>query len=127
MRIYLATAAGVVALFVATLLVGIVLGALGKAQSGIWLFAFMAVAGGISAEVTKLISPSSGRGRAIFLICCLVGVLLAISLARHWNEVGGIAWGSVLLEGAILLGLFGSWARWQQDEKEELTRAPISD
>jgi hypothetical protein len=81
----------------------------------------------VSAEVTKLISAREQRGRAIFLICCLVGMLLVISLVRHWNEVGGIAWGSVLLEGAILLGLFGSWARWQQEEKEELTRTPISD
>jgi hypothetical protein len=112
-RIYLATAAGVVALFVATLIVGILLGALGKAESAIWLFVFTAIAGAVSAEVTKLVSAPEQRGRAIFLICGLVGLLLVISLVRHWNEVGGVAWGSVLLEGAILLGLFGSWCRWE--------------
>lgn len=117
MRIYVATATGVVALFVAALIVGVLLGALGKAESGIWLFVFAAIAGAVSAEVTKLVSAPEQRGRAIFLICCLVGMLLVISLVRHWNEVGGVAWGSVLIEGAILLGLFGSWCRWELEGK----------
>ena len=43
--------------------VGIILGALGKAQSAIWLFVFTTIAGGISAEVTKLISSPEQRGR----------------------------------------------------------------
>jgi len=116
-RIYVATATGVVALFVAALIVGVLLGALGKAESGIWLFVFAAIAGAVSAEVTKLVSAPEQRGRAIFLICCLVGMLLVISLVRHWNEVGGVAWGSVLIEGAILLGLFGSWCRWELEGK----------
>lgn len=96
---------------------GFLLGLADKAQSAWANFMVAGMAGAAGAELAKILSGKSPLGIIIAFLCGVSCLILAMAQIDYFLQFGQLAWGSVLIGAGILLGLFGSWARWQQDSE----------
>lgn len=115
MRVVGGVVAAFLSLFVVLLAGGFVLGFLGMQTQGIPILIVAALAGGAAAEAAKRVTPQTSLSKVI-ATCCLTVLAIGIALQFHsWFADGSITWGSILMNIAVLAGMFGSWARWQQE------------
>jgi hypothetical protein len=115
MKIVVGVLLAVLVLFSALVGGGMLLGLLGRQDQLTPTLIVAALAGAAAAEAARWITPRPYLGRVIALSCAGVGGVLFFTQLAHWQEHASLAWGSVMLDAAVLLGLFGSWARWSQE------------
>ena len=114
MRVVVGVVVLTVVVFLGLLVGGVVLGMVGRQNDAIPIFIVAGLAGGLAAEAAKQTTPRGDVGKVIATACIGVVAILVLTQLAHWSSQGAIAWGSVILGAAVFIGLFGSWARWQQ-------------
>jgi hypothetical protein len=118
MRVLLGVVVLTVVVFGGLLVGGVVLGMTGRQNDAIPVLIVAALAGALAAEAAKRATPTKDVGKVIATACVGIVSILVLSQFARWSSQGAIAWGSVMLDAAVFIGLFGSWARWQQESSQ---------